>query len=140
MGLRLSRENGSDILETLAVANLARNTKTTIVEETEHYLLNSIKLRYGEEIYLREDQADDLARWIKIYDKKYTNRPKDGSGKLYDTTFILKLDSRTFALIMVGSAMYRFDMIIRISRGKNFSNDAIVYIFGRHYKKLCKGA
>ena len=140
MGFTRLNGSGEDngILGALAIANLAKNTKATIFEETEHYLLNSIKIRYGEEIYLRDDQADDLAKWIKIYDKKYDNRPKDGTGRLYDTTFVLRLDPRTFALIMVGSAMYRFDMISRISKGKNFSNDAIVYIFGKHYRKYVK--
>ena len=125
----------NNILQSLAIANIAKNTKTTVVEEVERYTLNSIKIRYGEELYLRDDQADDFARWLKNYDKKYVNRPKDGQGRLYNTTFMLRLDSRTFALVMVGSAIYRFDMVTRLSRGKSIDNDAIVYVFGRHYKK-----
>ena len=140
MGLRFTNDDrNSNLLSNLAIANIAGGAKATVLEEVERYALNSIKLRYGEEIYLRDDQADDFTKWVKLYDKKYNNRPKDAAGRLYDTTFILKLDSRTFALILVGSSIYRFDIISRLSKGsKNIANDAVVYIFGRHYKKYVK--
>ena len=126
-----------NLLSQLGVIGAAKTTKELVISETEKYFLNSLKIRYGEELYLSDDQANDFSRWLKNYDKNYKNRPKNGYGNLYNTSFILKLDTFTFAVVLVGSAIFQFDIIGRLSKGR-VDNDIIIYVFGKHYKKYIK--
>lgn len=97
-----------------------------------------IKVRYGEEIYLSENETIPAAHWIKKYDKKFDNRAKDNNGRLRDCQFLFKLDDNTFAHVQVGSYINSFSLdIFRYMDNTGASGNNIrMYIFGKHYKKF----
>ena len=96
----------------------------------------AIKVRYGEELFLEENEARTANKWIKHHDNKFENRKKNNNGILADTQFVFMLEPYTFCYIQVGSNIERWN------RGYNRENvnhlGMIVYIWGKHYKKYIK--
>lgn len=94
------------------------------------YGVNTIKNRYGEEIFI-DNGIKQVNEWIKKYDKKYDERSKtEKDDFLTDNMFMINLPSpNTFALVVVGSKL-----IDKYSKETNHEN-MYIYVFGRHYKK-----
>ena len=59
----------------------------------------AIKVRYGEELFLEENEARTANKWIKHHDNKFENRKKNNNGILADTQFVFMLEPYTFSFL-----------------------------------------
>lgn len=119
--------------------NMMDNLKFSAIDNISMF----IKTRYGEEIYMADSDRGDvrgIANWLKQYYKKFSNLPKDNTGKLIDCQFIVKLDSNTFAFVQVGKYInsFSFNVFDKLNRKESGDSSIKMYIFGRHYKKFVK--
>ena len=130
----MTAEDGNVIITTANRLDGKFGIKSMIAESAFNTLSTTIKSRYGEEIYLDENNARQALSWIKEHDKKYEMRPKDTSGMLKNTRYIFKLDEGTYCDLSAGSFIDRLDPFTK------YGNKDIIklYIFGKHYKKYIK--
>lgn len=85
-------------------------------------------------------------KFIKVYDKKYSSRQTDHNGLLYDTVYIISLDTNTYCYICAGSPLSDNKEIIDLfedssrdnSSNYSFGTKLKLYIFGKHANKYMK--
>lgn len=113
------------------------------VSGTENYMkdhiVQRIKMKFGEEVFIRNSEHTNIWDWLKEHDKEYEHRPKySGTNLLSNTIYIFSLDVNTFCLVKAGRYCYSDrDLFYRTDRDKSDS-DLKLYIFGKHYKKYFK--
>lgn len=123
----------NDLLQSLerelGVYRVSNMLKTSAIDS----IVRGVKVRYGEELYLNNQEGQIINKWIEKYDKKFANRLKDNNGYLVDCYIPLKLDKDTYAFVQVGSTINNFDLMN--SSKETESNCIKIYVFGKKYKK-----
>lgn len=103
-----------------------QNIKDNVIDAA----IKGVKIRYGEELVLYDNDINNSMGWIKKYDKKYDSRPKSINGILSYCSFVMKLDENTFAYVNLGDR-FKFKNPGRDDRD---SYCLTIYIFGKKYK------
>lgn len=109
---------------------------------TENYLkeqfLQKMKMKFGEEIFIKNSEGTQIWKWLKDHDKDYDSRSKlAGTEFLSNTFYVFNLDINTFCLVRVGRYCYNDrDLFYRVDTKSDL--DLKLYIFGKYYKKYFK--